>query len=63
MSNHLILNMNETKGINVYFRGTGNQPNTVSVLGDEVDVVEEITGITLRLFTKWERDVVLLLGR
>ena len=40
-NNHLILNTNKMKDMIVDFRRTRNKPNTVSTLGEEVEVVEE----------------------
>ena len=38
---HLILNANKTKKKIVDFRRTGNKLDSVSVMGEEVEVVEE----------------------
>ena len=40
-NNPLILNTNKTREIIVDFRRIGSKPNTISILGEEVGVMEE----------------------
>ena len=41
-NNHLLLNVTETKEMVVAFRRTRTKLNTISILGGEVEVVEEV---------------------
>ena len=55
-NNHLNLKVNNTKEMNVDFGRTRNKSNSISIMGEEVEVVEEYRNIGIHLTTDWTQN-------
>ena len=51
-TNHLLLNVTKTKEMVVDFRRTRNTLNTISIMGEEVEVVEGYRYLGVHLYNR-----------